>query len=70
MKSFSWFSRIIIVALLFVGVTFASSGDLWSWMDNLSSSVPFGYTLSQTVTVTQVTPTSVTISSPPLQDDL
>ena len=69
MRFFSWFSRITLLLLLFVGVTSASTGDLWSWMDNLNSA-PFGYTLSQQVTVTQVTPTSVTISSPALQDDL
>ncbi|MEI7563651.1 MAG: hypothetical protein WCJ39_08740 [bacterium] len=39
-------------------------------MDNLSDSVPFGYTLSQKISVSQVSPTSVTLSSPAIQDDL
>lgn len=41
MKFFSSFPKVLLLGLLFVGVTFAATGDLRSWMDNLSSDIPF-----------------------------
>lgn len=70
MKPFSLFSKISILVLLFVGVTTAASGDLWNWMDNLSDNIPFGYTLTQKVSVTQISPSKVTLTSPAIQDEL
>lgn len=70
MKIFSWFSRITLSVFLLIGVASAASGDLWSWMDTLSDSIPFGYTLSQKISVTQITPAKVVFSSPPIQDEL
>lgn len=58
------------LSLLF-GVTTASTGDLWDWMDNLSSDIPFGYdAFSQSVTVDQITTSKVVLKSPVIEDEL
>ena len=58
------------LSLLF-GVTTASTGDLWDWMDNLSSDIPFGYdSSSQSVTVDQITTAKVILKSPVIEDEL
>lgn len=70
MKLFSSFSKILLCGALLVGVTTAASGDLWSWMDNLSSDIPFGYSSTQKISVSAITSSSITISSPKIQDEL
>ena len=39
-------------------------------MDTLSDSIPFGYTLSQKISVSQITPSKVVLTSPVIQDEL
>ena len=39
-------------------------------MDNLSDNIPFGYTLSQKISVSQISPSQVVLSSPAIQDEL
>jgi hypothetical protein len=41
MKLFSSIPKVLLIGALFVGVTSAASGDLWSWMDNLSDTISF-----------------------------
>ncbi len=69
MKSFSWLS-LVLLGVLFVGVTSAASGDLWNRMDNLSSDIPFGYQVDQKISINQITSSSVVITSPVIQDEL
>lgn len=70
MKIFSLMPKVLLLGVLFVGVTSASSGDLWSWMDNLSDSISFGYAATQKISVAQITATKIVISSPKIQDDI
>lgn len=55
---------------LFFSLTFATSGDLWSWMDTLSDNVPFGYTLQQKISVASIDVGKIRIKSPVLRDEL
>ena len=61
---------IFTVCLLLFGITTAASWDLWDWMDNLSNEIPFGYTVSQKITVDQISLNKVVIKSPVISDDL
>ena len=70
MKIFSPLSKILLIGALFVGVTSAASGDLWSWMDNLSDSASFGYAATQKISISKITSTDVVISTPKIQDDI
>jgi hypothetical protein len=70
MKIFSSFPKILLIGVLFVGVTSAASGDLRSWMDNLSDTISFGYAASQKISVSQITASKVVISTPKIQDDI
>ncbi len=72
MKIFSLVPKVLLLGALFVGVTTAASGDLWSWMDSLSPNTQgsFGYASSQKISVSQITSTKVVISSPKIQDDI
>ncbi len=56
--------------LLLFGITTAATGDLRDWMDNLNSEIPFGYAVSQKVTVDQITTNKIVIKSPVIQDEL
>ena len=56
--------------LLFFGITTAATGDLRSWMDNLNTEIPFGYAVSQKITVNQITTSRIVINSPIIQDEL
>lgn len=69
MRFFSLFSKVLLLSALFLGVTTAATGDIWSRMDNLSSGIPFWYT-SQKISITQVSTTGLTLSSPKIQDEL
>jgi len=53
-----------------VSVTSAATGDLRNWMDNLNDEIPFGYLVSQKVTVSQVALDKIIIKSPVIQDEL
>jgi len=55
---------------LFFGITTAATGDLRSWMDNLNTEIPFGYAVSQKITVNQITTSRIVINSPIIQDEL
>jgi len=61
---------IFAVGLLLFGITTAATGDLWDWMDNMNSEIPFGYTVTQKVTVDQITVDKIIIKSPVIQDEL
>jgi len=45
---------IFALGLLLFGITSAATGDLRDWMDNLNGEIPFGYTISQKITVDQI----------------
>lgn len=70
MKIFSSISKVLLIGALFVGVTSAASGDLRSWMDNLSDTISFWYAATQKISVSQITATKVVISTPKIQDDI
>ena len=40
------------------------------WIDNLDGEIPFGYTVSQKISVDQITASKIVITSPVIQDDL
>lgn len=61
---------IFAVGLLLFGITTATTGDLRDWMDNLNDEIPFGYSVSQKITVDQISVDSITIKSPVIQDEL
>ena len=56
--------------MLFIGTTYAASGDLSNWMNNLSDGTSFWYAATQKITVSQITASSVVIASPKIQDDI
>lgn len=70
MKIFSSLPKILLIGALFVGVTTAASGDLRSWMDNLSDTISFWYAATQKISVSQITASKVVISTPKIQDDI
>jgi len=61
---------IFVLGLLLFGITTAATGDLRDWMDNLNSEIPFGYAVSQKITVDQIDINGLTIKSPVIQDEL
>lgn len=61
---------IFALGLLLFGVTSAATGDLRDRMDNLNSEIPFGYTVSQKVTVDQIAVDKIVVKSPVIQDEL
>ena len=70
MKIFSSISKFLLIGALFVGVTTAASGDLRSWMDNLSDTISFWYAATQKISVSQITASKVVINTPKIQDDI
>lgn len=70
MKFLRSLPKILLLSALFVGVTTAASGDLRSWMDNLSDSISFGYASSQKISVAQITTSKIVIGSPKISDDV
>lgn len=70
MKLFSKIALSLIVLSGVVGITTAATGDLWNWMDTLNDEIPFGYTISQKITVSQITTDKIVIKSPVIQDEL
>ncbi|MEI7919327.1 MAG: hypothetical protein WCH65_03870 [bacterium] len=60
----------VFVLAMLANVTSAATGDLRNWMDNLNDSIPFGYAVSQKVTVSQITSDKIVIKSPVIQDEL
>lgn len=68
-----WFSKMMLTVFVLSGlvsVTSAATGDLRNWMDNLNDEIPFGYLVSQKVTVSQVALDKIIIKSPVIQDEL
>jgi len=61
---------ICALGLLLFGITSAATGDLWSWMDNLNDEIPFGYAVSQKISVDQITTSKIVIKSPVIEDEL
>lgn len=61
---------IFALGLLVFGITYAATGDLRDRMDNLNSEIPFGYAVSQKITVSQITTDKIVINSPVIQDEL
>lgn len=61
---------IFALGLLLFGITSAATGDLRDWMDNLNGEIPFGYTISQKITVDQIAWDKIIIKSPVIQDEL
>ena len=57
------------VALMSFGITTAATWDLWDWMGNLNTEIPFGYAVSQKITVDQITAEKIIIKSPLIQDE-
>lgn len=70
MKFFSSFISCFLAFALFFWSVFATSWDLWSWMDNLSESISFWYAANQDITISQISSTKIVIASPKIQDDL
>jgi|GEM_PF-663811 len=61
---------IVTSVLLLFGITTAATGDLRDWMDNLNSEIPFGYAVSQKISVDQIAVDKIIIKSPVIQDEL
>ncbi len=61
---------IFAFGLLFLWFSFAVEGDLRDWMDNLNDEIPFGYTVSQKITVDQIALDKIIIKSPVIEDEL
>lgn len=61
---------IFALGLLLFGITSAATGDLRDWMDNLNDEIPFGYAVSQKISVDQITATKIIIKSPVIEDEL
>ena len=61
---------IFVLGLFLFGITTAATGDLRDWMDNLNSEIPFGYAVTQKITVDQITSNKIVIKSPVIQDEL
>ncbi len=69
MKLFSKIFLVVGVLSWAFGVTSAATWDLRNWMDNLNDEIPFGYGVSQKITVDQITPDKIIIKSPVIQDE-
>ena len=61
---------IFVIALSLFGITRAATGDLRDRMDNLNSEIPFGYAVSQKVSVNQIAVDKIILQSPVIQDEL
>lgn len=61
---------IFALGILLFGITHAATGDLRDWMDNLNTEIPFGYAVTQKITVDKITPNNIIIKSPVIQDEL
>lgn len=61
---------ICALGLFLFGITSAATGDLWSRMDNLNDEIPFGYAVSQKISVDQITTSKIVIKSPVIEDEL
>lgn len=61
---------ICALGLLLFGITSAATGDLRDRMDNLNDEIPFGYTVSQKISVSQITANKIIITSPVIEDEL
>jgi len=60
----------LVVFGVTLGITKAASGDLRSRMDNLNSETPFGYGVSQKISIGQIAADKIVINSPVIQDEL
>ncbi|MCX6825164.1 MAG: hypothetical protein NTY80_02965 [candidate division SR1 bacterium] len=69
MKFFLRISVAIVLLSGMMGITAAATGDLRDWMDNLNNEIPFGYTVSQKITVDQININKIIIKSPVIQDE-
>ena len=61
---------VLVLSLWVIGLTKAATGDLRDWMDNLNNEIPFGYAVTQKITVDQITVDKIVIKSPVIQDEL
>ncbi len=61
---------IFAVGILLFGITSAATWDLRDWMDNLSAEIPFGYAVTQKITVDQISVNKIVIKSPVIEDEL
>lgn len=52
------------------GLASASTWDLRDWMDTLNDEIPFGYTISQKISVDEISVDKIVIKSPVIQDEL
>ena len=57
-----------VVSLLF-GITTAATGDLRSWLDNLSTEIPFWYLVSQKISVDSISSSKIVVRSPVIVDE-
>jgi len=51
-------------------ITSAATGDLRDRMDTLNEDIPFGYTTTQKISVSQITANKIIITSPVIEDEL
>ena len=72
MKLFLRISVAVISLSVFAGTVSATTWtwDLRNWMDNLNTQIPFGYAVTQKITVDQISPDKIDIKSPVIQDEL
>jgi len=61
---------IFVVGLLLLGLAIAAEWDLRDWMDTLNDEIPFGYTISQKISVDEISVDNIVIKSPVIQDEL
>lgn len=61
---------IFAFAALLFGVSKAATGDLRDRMDNLNGEIPFGYAVSQKISVDQISADHIIIKSPVIVDEL
>ena len=61
---------ICVVGLLLLGLVSATESDLRSLIDTLNDDISFGYTLSQKVSVEEISVNKIVIKSPVIQDEL
>lgn len=67
---FRIFVAVFVLSLGVVNLTKADTWDLRDWMDNLNSQIPFGYAVTQKITVDQITTDKIVIKSPVIKDEL
>jgi len=61
---------IFVVSFLLIGLASATEWDLRDWMDTLNDEIPFGYTISQEISVDEISVDNVVIKSPVIEDEL